>query len=64
MPFIATPLPDLLIFEPQVFSDERGYFFESYNESVFQQAGLNIDWVQDNQSSSQYGVVRGLHFQA
>ena len=64
MPFITTPLPDLLIFEPQVFSDERGYFFESYNESVFQQAGLNIDWVQDNQSSSQYGVVRGLHFQA
>lgn len=64
MPFITTSLPDLLIFEPHVHSDERGYFFESYNQSVFQQAGLDIHWVQDNQSSSQYGVIRGLHFQA
>ncbi|MFM8711404.1 MAG: dTDP-4-dehydrorhamnose 3,5-epimerase [Sphingomonadales bacterium] len=64
MPFIPTPLLDLLVFEPQVHSDERGYFFESYNESVFQQAGLDIRWVQDNQSSSQHGVIRGLHFQA
>lgn len=63
MPFITTALPDLYIFEPQVHSDPRGYFFESYNESVFQQSGINFRWVQDNQSSSQYGVIRGLHFQ-
>jgi dTDP-4-dehydrorhamnose 3,5-epimerase len=64
MPFIQTPIPDLLVFEPQVHQDARGYFFESYNESVFQKAGIDIRWVQDNQSSSQYGVIRGLHFQA
>jgi dTDP-4-dehydrorhamnose 3,5-epimerase len=64
MPFISTPIPDLLVFEPKVHSDARGYFFESYNESVFQQEGIDIRWVQDNQSSSQYGVIRGLHFQA
>ena len=63
MPFITTAFPDLYIFEPQVHSDPRGYFFESYNESVFQQSGINFRWVQDNQSSSQYGVIRGLHFQ-
>lgn len=64
MPFLPTSIPDLLIFEPHMHSDERGYFFESYNESVFLQAGLDIRWVQDNQSSSQYGVIRGFHFQA
>ncbi|HBB58644.1 MAG TPA: dTDP-4-dehydrorhamnose 3,5-epimerase, partial [Chitinophagaceae bacterium] len=63
MPFIKTELPDLLVFEPVVHSDARGYFFESYNQSVFQQEGIDIHWVQDNQSSSQYGVIRGLHFQ-
>ncbi|MFM7646155.1 MAG: dTDP-4-dehydrorhamnose 3,5-epimerase [Sphingomonadales bacterium] len=63
MPFIKTELPDLTIFEPQIHGDSRGYFFESYNESVFHQAGITMRWVQDNQSSSQHGVIRGLHFQ-
>lgn len=63
MPFIKTEFPGLLIFEPVVHGDHRGYFFESYNEETFQQAGLTFRWVQDNQSSSSYGVVRGLHFQ-
>ncbi|MBC7872542.1 MAG: dTDP-4-dehydrorhamnose 3,5-epimerase, partial [Ferruginibacter sp.] len=52
-----------LVFEPSVFEDERGYFFESYNEKIFQQEGIDIRWVQDNQSSSAYGVIRGLHYQ-
>lgn len=63
MPFIKTDFPGLLIFEPVVHGDHRGYFFESYNEETFQQAGVNFHWVQDNQSSSSFGVVRGLHFQ-
>ncbi len=63
MPFIKTDFPGLLVFEPKVFEDSRGYFFESYNESVFQQEGINIHWVQDNQSSSVAGVIRGLHYQ-
>ena len=63
MPFQKTTLPGLLLFEPKVFEDSRGYFFESYNEEVFKQEGLDIRWVQDNQSSSGYGVIRGLHYQ-
>ncbi len=63
MPFHKTDFPGLLIFEPKVFEDKRGYFFESYNENTFKQEGINIIWVQDNQSSSNYGVIRGLHFQ-
>jgi dTDP-4-dehydrorhamnose 3,5-epimerase len=63
MPFLATPLKDLLIFEPKVFEDSRGYFFESYNEKVFAADGVTMHWVQDNQSSSSYGVIRGLHYQ-
>jgi dTDP-4-dehydrorhamnose 3,5-epimerase len=63
MPFYKTHIEDLLIFEPQVFEDSRGYFFEAYNEEVFQQFGLSIKFVQDNQSSSSYGVIRGLHYQ-
>lgn len=52
------------ILEPKVFSDERGYFYESYNKEAFKAAtGLDIDFVQDNQSKSHYGVLRGLHFQ-
>lgn len=64
MPFHKTEFPDLLIFEPRVFEDKRGYFFESYNEATFKNEGLNYNWVQDNQSKSSYGVIRGLHFQA
>ena len=63
MKFIATELPGLLIFEPNVFADSRGYFFESYNEKIFQQQDIAIRFVQDNQSSSSYGVIRGLHYQ-
>lgn len=63
MPFIDTGIPGLLVFQPVVFEDGRGYFFESYNENVFKKEGLNYHWVQDNQSSSSYGVIRGLHFQ-
>jgi len=63
MPFHTTELPGLLIFEPVVYKDSRGYFFESYNEKIFQQQGIDLRFVQDNQSSSSYGVVRGLHYQ-
>ncbi len=64
MNVVKTPLEGLLILEPRVFADERGYFFESYNEQVFQQAtGHTIPFIQDNQARSTYGVLRGLHFQ-
>jgi dTDP-4-dehydrorhamnose 3,5-epimerase len=59
-----TPLKDCYILYNTVFRDDRGYFFESFNKQKFsEQTGLNIDFVQDNQSKSQYGVLRGLHFQ-
>jgi dTDP-4-dehydrorhamnose 3,5-epimerase len=59
-----TNFKDLLIIQPNVFADERGYFFESFNESRFRvETGLNITFVQDNQSMSAKGVLRGLHFQ-
>jgi dTDP-4-dehydrorhamnose 3,5-epimerase len=63
MPFTSTDIPGLLLFEPDVFEDSRGYFFESYNEKKFREAGIDLRWVQDNQSSSVYGVIRGLHYQ-
>ncbi|HEX7846484.1 MAG TPA: dTDP-4-dehydrorhamnose 3,5-epimerase [Chitinophagaceae bacterium] len=63
MPFIPTHIPGLLVFEPKVFEDSRGYFFESYNENIFKQEGADMKFVQDNQSSSSYGVIRGLHYQ-
>ncbi len=63
MPFLKTNIDGLLIFEPVVFEDTRGYFFESYNEKIFQQNNIHIKFVQDNQSSSLYGVIRGLHYQ-
>jgi dTDP-4-dehydrorhamnose 3,5-epimerase len=53
----------LLVFEPNVFEDSRGYFFESFNEKIFREGGIDFRWVQDNQSSSAYGVIRGLHYQ-
>lgn len=59
-----TAIEGVLIIEPRVFGDERGYFFESYNKAEFARAtGLNIDFVQDNESRSRYGVLRGLHYQ-
>lgn len=63
MPFHQTTIPDLLIFEPKVFEDSRGYFFEAYNANIFQQEGVDTKFVQDNQSKSSYGVIRGLHYQ-
>ncbi len=63
MPFHSTHIPDLVVFEPKVFEDSRGYFFESYNETTFNQHGIDLKFVQDNQSSSSYGVIRGLHYQ-
>ena len=63
MPFIKTEFPGLLIFEPNVFIDSRGYFYESYNENTCKAQGVNIKFVQDNQASSEYGVIRGLHYQ-
>jgi len=63
MPFMDTPLPGLKVFEPRVFEDERGYFFEAYNQRVFESAGIDVSFVQDNQARSTYGVVRGLHYQ-
>jgi dTDP-4-dehydrorhamnose 3,5-epimerase len=58
-----SPLEGVKIIEPQIFKDERGYFFESYNYNKFLEKELNINFVQDNQSKSSYGVIRGLHFQ-
>lgn len=64
MNVIKTQIPDLLIFEPKIFKDERGYFFESFNHSKFEKLiGRQVSFVQDNQSESAAGVVRGLHFQ-
>ncbi|MEM9920467.1 MAG: dTDP-4-dehydrorhamnose 3,5-epimerase [Bacteroidota bacterium] len=63
MPFHPTPIPDLQIFEPKVWGDDRGYFYESYNARTFQEAGIHNEFVQDNQSKSSYGVLRGLHYQ-
>jgi dTDP-4-dehydrorhamnose 3,5-epimerase len=63
MKIIETSLPGVLIFEPKVFGDERGFFVETYREQVFAEAGLNLPFVQDNQSRSQRGVLRGLHYQ-
>jgi len=61
----ATPsaLPDVLIVEPRVFGDERGFFFESYNRRAFADAGIDAEFVQDNHSRSRRGVLRGLHYQ-
>lgn len=63
MPFIQTGFAGLLIYEPRIFNDHRGYFFESYNENTFGEAGLDIRFIQDNQARSTYGVLRGLHYQ-
>ncbi len=64
MKVTKTPFDGLLIIEPIIHTDGRGYFFESYNERSFSEAGLSFSFVQDNQSWSRASVVRGLHFQA
>lgn len=64
MNVIKTEIPDVLIFEPKVFGDERGFFFESFNQKVFEEAvGRKVEFVQDNHSKSKKGVLRGLHYQ-
>ena len=63
MNIIKTDLPGLYIIEPKVFQDDRGYFFESYKEEKLSQQGIKTRFVQDNQSKSSYGVIRGLHYQ-
>ncbi len=63
MEIIKTSIKDLLIIKPDVFKDERGYFFESYNKERLAKEGLTMDFVQDNESKSAKGVLRGLHFQ-
>jgi dTDP-4-dehydrorhamnose 3,5-epimerase len=63
MEIIKTPIPDLLIIKPRVFGDARGFFCETYNEKTYHDAGINLNFCQDNQSKSSYGVIRGLHYQ-
>ncbi len=64
MQVTATAIPDVLLIEPKVFGDARGFFFESFNENAFRQAtGLDVSFVQDNHSKSAQGVLRGLHYQ-
>ena len=64
MPFIETKLKGAIIIEPKVFEDHRGYFFESYNKKHFVDNGITADFVQDNESFSSRGTLRGLHYQA
>ena len=64
MKVTATAIPDVLIIEPKVFGDPRGFFFESFNQKAFNEAtGLQAEFVQDNHSRSAKGVLRGLHYQ-
>lgn len=64
MKVTPTRIPDVLLIEPKVFGDDRGFFFESYNQKAFQEAtGLNVSFVQDNHSKSAKNVLRGLHYQ-
>ena len=63
MKVIETALPDVLLLEPRVFEDDRGYFFESYNRKTLRDLGIDYEFVQDNHSRSRQGVLRGLHYQ-
>jgi len=63
MTFTETKIPGVYIITPKIFADTRGYFFESYNKEEFEKQGLFYNFVQDNQSFSRYGTIRGLHFQ-
>ena len=64
MRIIDTPIADLLVIEPKVWKDDRGYFYESFREDFFKEINIDLSLVQDNQSLSQKGTIRGLHFQA
>jgi dTDP-4-dehydrorhamnose 3,5-epimerase len=63
MKVVQTKIPEVLLFEPKVFGDDRGFFLESYNQKVFRDLGLDRSFVQDNHSRSSRGVLRGLHYQ-
>ncbi len=63
MKAVATAIPDVLILEPRVFGDERGFFFESWNRRTLAELGIDVEFVQDNHSRSAKGVLRGLHYQ-
>lgn len=63
MPFTDGPIEGLKIFDPKIWGDDRGYFFESFNQKTFEAAGINAHFVQDNQARSNFGVLRGLHYQ-
>lgn len=63
MNIIPSPIPDVLIIEPKVFGDERGFFMETWNQQTFAKAGLDFNFVQDNHSRSRQGILRGLHYQ-
>jgi dTDP-4-dehydrorhamnose 3,5-epimerase len=63
MKVTKTEIDGVFIIEPQVFEDERGYFFESYNKEKLKEQGIDYDFIQDNQSKSKYGTIRGIHFQ-
>ena len=63
MKVIETDIPEVKIIESKVFADQRGYFFESYNEKIFKEKVKNTQFIQDNESKSNYGVLRGLHYQ-
>ncbi len=64
MNFIDTGIPDLFVIQPRVFEDDRGYFFECFREDAFSQKNIDVKFIQDNQSKSQQGVLRGLHYQS
>jgi len=63
MKIVKTPIPDLLLIEPRVFADERGFFLETFRRRGFEDQGIGLEFVQDNHSRSRKGVLRGLHFQ-
>ncbi len=63
MKIIETSLPGVIVFEPKMFGDRRGFFLETYRKDIFEQAGINVEFVQDNHSRSEQGVLRGLHYQ-
>jgi dTDP-4-dehydrorhamnose 3,5-epimerase len=63
MPFTEIGTSGLILYEPKVWEDERGYFYESFNEKIFKKAGIDGPFVQDNQALSSYGILRGLHYQ-
>lgn len=64
MEIIETEISEVKIIVPKVFGDARGYFFESWNQEKYAECGIDCNWIQDNESKSRFGVLRGLHFQA